>query len=91
MEAVYRDEAEALITEFNLPRDDGEPIMAEVRRRGLKLEMSQRVDYPPGIDQAVRLLTEDGQEVAYASSEHTGVSLVRALRLVLERDREQPF
>ena len=89
MDDWYATEAEALINEFNLPRDEKDPIMAEVRRRGLVVDPSQRADYPEGHDQAICLRTQDRDEVAYAVSEHVRLSLIRALRQVLMRDREQ--
>ena len=85
----YETEADALITEFNLPRRENDLIMAEVRRRGLKVDPSQRVDFPEGHDQAIRLRTHDGEEVAYAVSEHVRLSLTHALRHVLAGDRRQ--
>jgi hypothetical protein len=87
MEDWYANEAEALISEFDLPRVEEDPIMAEIRRWGLKVEPSQRIDYPAGHDQAIRLYTQDGEEVGYAVSEHVRLSLIHALRQVLERER----
>jgi hypothetical protein len=87
MDEWYASDAEALIAEFDLPRIEQDPIMAEIRRRDLKVEPSQRADYPAGHDQAIRLCTQDGEEVAYAVSEHARLSLIHALRQVLERER----
>jgi hypothetical protein len=87
METWYGSEAEALISEFDLPRLGEDPIMTEIRRRGLKVEPSQRVDCPAGHDQAIRLYTDEGEDVGYAVSEHVRLSLIHALRQVLERNR----
>jgi len=87
METWYASAAEALIREFDLPIVGEDPIMEEIRRRRLKVEPSQRGDYPAGYDQAIRLYTEDCEEVGYAVSEHVRLSLIHALRQVLERDR----
>lgn len=86
METWYASDAEALIREFDLPRVAEDPIMVEIKRRGLKVEPSQRTDYAEGHDQAIRLYAQDGAEVAYAVSEHVRLSLIYALRQVLERD-----
>jgi hypothetical protein len=90
MEDPYASQVDALVEEFNLQRDATDPIMAEVRRRGLKVDPSQRGDCPAGHDQAIRLLTPRNQEVGYAVSEHIRLSLIRALRQVLERERRRP-
>jgi hypothetical protein len=90
MDEWYAREAEALIREFDLPRIEKDPIMAEVRRRGLVVDPSQRADYPEGHDQAICLRTQDRDEVAYVVSEHVRLSLIRALRQVLTRDWEPP-
>jgi hypothetical protein len=87
MDEWYASEAEALISEFDLPRVEQDPIMAEIRRRGLRVEKSQRVDFPAGHDQAIRLYARDGEEVAYAVSEHVRLSLIHAHRQVLARER----
>ena len=87
MDEWYASDAESLIAGFDLPRVEQDPIMAEIRRRGLRAEKSQRADYPAGHDQAIRLYEQDGEEVAYAVSEHVRLSLIRALRQVLERER----
>jgi len=87
MDEWYASEAEALISEFDLPRVEQDPIMAEIRRRDLKVEPSVRGDYPAGHDQAIRLYARDGAEVAYAVSEHVRLSLIHALRQVLARER----
>ena len=87
MDEWHASEAEAPISEFDLPRVVQDPIMAEIRRRGLKVEPSQRADYPAGHDQAIRLYMHDGEEVSYAVSEHVRLSLIHALRQVLERER----
>ena len=87
MEDWYASETEALIREFDLPRVEKDPIMAEIKRRGLKVEPSQRGDYPEGDDQAIRLCMPDGEEVGYAVSEHVRLSLIHALRQVLDRER----
>lgn len=77
MDEWYATEAEAFINEFNLPRDEQDPIMAEVRRRGLVVDPSQRADYPEGHDQVICLRTQNRDEVAYAVSEHVRLSLIR--------------
>jgi hypothetical protein len=63
MDEWYAGDAEALISEFDLPRVEQDPIMAEIRRRDLKVQPSQRADYAAGQDQAIRLYTQDGEEV----------------------------
>lgn len=87
MQTWYASATEALIEEFDLPRDQEDPIMAEIRRRGLTAKPSQRADCAAGHDQAIRLSTEDGEDVGYAVSEHVRLSLIHALRQVLERER----
>ena len=82
----YQADVDALVTEFNLPQDADDPIMAEVRRRGLEVDPSDRVDFPKGRSAAVRL-RKDGQEVAYEVSEHVRLALILALRQVLVAER----
>jgi hypothetical protein len=86
MSDAYQADVDALVTEFNLPRDADDPIMAEVRRRGLAVEPSDRVDFPKGRSAAVRL-RKDGQEVAYEVSAHVRLALILALRQVLVAER----
>jgi hypothetical protein len=87
MDEWYASDAEALIREFDLPHGEKDPIMAEIRRRDLKVEKSSRGDYPEGHNQAIRLQTQDGEEVGYAVSQHVRLSLIQALRQILQRER----